>query len=172
MTSGQKDKLVSSVAASSRNNKKLVKTFERSNSIADFKFAVFIAHASEDKDFVRKLANGLIKQGLKVWYDEFTLKLGDSLRRSIDYGLANSRYGIVVLSPSFFQKEWPQKELEGLVSREDGKRKVILPIWHEVDKEQVKRYSPILADRLAVSSSKSVDFVIKEIVDVVKGSQE
>ena len=91
LTSGQKDKLVSSVATSSRNNKKLVKTFERSNIIADFKFDVFIAHVSADKGFVRKLANGLVKQGIKVWYDEFTLKLGDSLRRSIDYGLANSR---------------------------------------------------------------------------------
>jgi len=59
---------------------------------------VFICHASEDKkDIAKPLALALIKMGLKVWYDEFTLKVGDSLRRSIDYGLSQSRYGIVIL---------------------------------------------------------------------------
>ena len=46
---------------------------------------LFISHASEEKaDFVRPLAHALKKQGLRVWYDEFSLKPGDSLRRSID----------------------------------------------------------------------------------------
>jgi len=71
---------------------------------------VFICHASEDKDsFVRPLAMGLQEAQLKVWYDEFTLNAGDSLRRSIDKGLAGSRWGLVVLSPYFFAKEWPQR---------------------------------------------------------------
>ena len=62
-------------------------------------FDVFISHASEDKDdFVRDLANSLQRHGLKVWYDEFTLRVGDSLRRSIENGLKNSSYGVVVLS--------------------------------------------------------------------------
>jgi len=60
------------------------------------------------------LAESLRKKGARVWYDEFTLKIGDSLRRSIDKGLTKSRYGIVVLSPAFFKKEWAQKELDGL----------------------------------------------------------
>jgi len=71
---------------------------------------VFICHASEDKDsFVRPLAIALQEAQLKVWYDEFTLNAGDSLRRSIDKGLAGSRWGLVVLSPYFFAKEWPQR---------------------------------------------------------------
>jgi len=69
------------------------------------------------------------------------LSLGDSLRRSIDGGLAKSRYGVVILSKKFFEKEWPQKELNGLVARENGRGKVILPIWHNVTKEQVTSFS-------------------------------
>lgn len=65
---------------------------------------LFISHASEDKEKIaRPLAEALRKEGFKVWYDEFTLKIGDSLRRSIDYGLANSRYGLVILSPNFLR---------------------------------------------------------------------
>lgn len=68
---------------------------------------VFISHASEDKDeLVRPLAEALISFGLVVWYDEFTLRIGDSLRRKIDQGLARSRVGLVVLSPSFISKGW------------------------------------------------------------------
>jgi hypothetical protein len=50
------------------------------------------------------LANALKVGGLDVWYDEFELRIGDSLRRKIDQGLAKSRFGIVVLSKDFFRK--------------------------------------------------------------------
>jgi len=136
-----------------------------------FKYDVFISHASEDKDsFVRELATKLTSKGLVVWYDEFTLSLGDSLRRSIDRGLSMSRYGVVVLSENFFKKEWPEKELDGLVAREDGLDKVILPVWHRVTKKQVQSFSPILSDRIAVSSSKGSDYVVNEIIKVVRKS--
>jgi hypothetical protein len=76
---------------------------------------IFVSHASEDKDdFVRPLAQALKRKGLKVWYDEFSLRPGDSLRRSIDRGLAECTAGLVVLSPAFFVKEWPQRELDAL----------------------------------------------------------
>ena len=92
---------------------------------------VFICHASEDKDsFVRDLACRLQARGMAVWYDEFSLSVGDSLRRSIDQGLSMSRFGLVVLSKAFFQKEWPQRELDGLTQREVEGEKVILPVWH------------------------------------------
>ena len=56
---------------------------------------VFISHASEDKsEFVRALSRQLRAFGVKVWYDEFSLKVGDSLSRSLDKGLANSNYGL------------------------------------------------------------------------------
>lgn len=121
---------------------------------------VFICHASEDKhDFVRPLADELHSRGVKVWYDDFTLTVGDSLRRSIDRGLAQSKFGVVVLSPDFFAKEWPQRELDGLVAREVEGQKVILPIWHNIDVDGVRTYSPTLVDRRAVPSSHSLSEV-------------
>lgn len=130
------------------------------------KYDVFISHASEDKEyFVRPLAEELQNQGIKVWYDEFELKWGDSLRRSIDKGLANSTYGIVILSDSFFKKEWTQYELDGLVDREMNGVKVILPIWHKVTKDEVQKYSPSLANKKALNSS---IFNIKEIAEELK----
>ena len=114
------------------------------------------------------MANKLISKDLRVWYDKFTLTLGDSLRRSIDIGLARSRYGVVVLSDNFFEKEWPQKELDGLISREREGDKVILPIWHNVTEKQVRSYSPILASKVAISSEKGVDVVVDEILRAIK----
>jgi TIR domain len=82
------------------------------------KFDVFVSHASEDKDAVaRPLAAHLASKGHSVWYDEAILKVGDSLRRSIDRGLAAARYGVVILSPGFFAKNWPQYELDGMVQK-------------------------------------------------------
>jgi len=130
---------------------------------------VFISHASEDKeDFARPLAERLRSHGLRVWFDEFTLTVGDSLRRSIDRGLSRSRYGIVVISPNFLQKEWPQKELDGLVAREVEGIKVILPVWHNIGAEQIRAHSPTLADRLAVSSSKGLDHVTGQLIDAIQ----
>jgi hypothetical protein len=90
---------------------------------------LFICHASEDKESVaRPLAEALAQAGLKVWYDEFILTLGDSLRRKIDQGLDQSRYGVVILSPNFLAKQWPQRELDGLTTKEISTGKTILPI--------------------------------------------
>jgi hypothetical protein len=126
---------------------------------------VFISHASEDKDdFVRPLGEALRKLGYKVWLDEFTIVVGDSLRQSIDRGLAHSRFGIVVISPDFLAKPWPQRELDGLVAREIEGGKVILPVWHNIDRAGVVDRSPTLADRLAVSSAKGLEYVVAELV--------
>jgi len=136
----------------------------------EFGYDVFICHASDDKKtFVKKLAEGLLKRNLKVWYDDFTFKIGDSLRKKIDQGLANSRYGIVVLSRSFFSKEWPQKELDGLTAREIEGKKVILPVWHNINKEEVLKFSPTLAGLYAGNSNKeSVQEIVDKLVEAMK----
>jgi choline kinase len=136
------------------------------------KWDVFICHASEDKkNFVEPLANALKEAGIKVWYDRFELKLGDSLRGKIDDGLANSRYGIVVLSSSFFKKEWPKTELDALVSRQNEKgEKTILPIWHRIGREEVAKFSPILASKLAAQSSDSLESIVIQIEIVLNES--
>lgn len=133
------------------------------------KFDVFISHATEDKDsIVRPLAYELQNSGLRVWYDEFELKLGDSLRRKIDAGLANSKFGIVVLSHPFFRKNWSQYELDGLVTREMTGEQIILPIWHNISKQEVISYSPSLADKLARSTAThTVEEIANEIVELI-----
>lgn len=134
-------------------------------------FDVFISHASEDKDeVVRPLAEALRSKGLAVWYDEFELRIGDSLRRKIDKGLANSRFGVVVLSESFFNKGWPNYELDGLVTRAVSGEQVLLPIWHDITKRAVIDYSPSLADKLARSTAThTVEEIAKEIAEVIRG---
>ncbi len=130
---------------------------------------VFVSHASEDKDiFARPLADALRKARLTVWFDEKTLRLGDSLRRSIDRGLAQSRFGIVILSRAFLSKEWPQRELDGLVAREEDGQKIVLPIWHDITAAEIRRRSPTLADRLAIPSSKGLEAVVEAILEVVR----
>ncbi len=136
---------------------------------SEYEWDVFISHASEDKDtFVRQLATELRERGILVWYDEFTLTIGDSLRKSIDKGLAQSRYGVVVLSPHFFNKNWPQDELNGLVVRERNGEKVILPIWLDVDQDYVAKYSPIIADRIAAKASDGMEKVISGLLEVIR----
>jgi|GEM_PF-4416714 len=124
----------------------------------------FLSHANEDKAEVAiPLARALKERGIRVWLDEFTLTVGDSLSRSIDAGLSASRFGIVVLSPAFFAKEWPRRELDGLVAREVGGQKIILPVWHRLSKDSILRFSPTLADRIATHSDKGIDAVADEL---------
>ena len=145
------------------------------NSVNDSEYThdVFISHATEDKDdVVRSLAQALIDQNLRVWYDEFELHIGDSLRRKIDMGLAQSRFGIVVLSHAFFEKNWSQYELDGLVTREIAGEQVILPLWHKITKEEVISHSPSLADKIArTTSSSTIVEIAQEIADVIQNSR-
>lgn len=131
------------------------------------KWDVFICYASEDKQYVVKLAKALKNKGLKVWYDKFVLKIGDRLLPSTDEGLANSRYGIVILSHYFFKKDWAQIELDGLVQKEIGGKKVILPVWHEITSRDVRKYSPILAGRLAGTTDKGIDPLVEELISAM-----
>jgi len=135
-------------------------------------YDAFISHASDDKeDLVRPLAEQLRARGFAVWYDEFELKVGDSLRRKIDSGLSQSRFGIVVLSPAFFSRNWPQYELDGLVAKEMAGGKVILPIWHKVSKDEVMKYGPTLADRVALSTSLyTISDLSLKLDEVLRGS--
>jgi hypothetical protein len=131
---------------------------------------VFISHASEDKEaIVRPLANALISCGLKVWYDEFTLRIGDSLRQKIDKGLATSRVGLVVLSHSFIAKGWTNYELDGIVTRTISGEQILLPIWHNITKQEVINFSPSLADKVARSTvTHTVEEIAEEISDLIK----
>jgi hypothetical protein len=118
------------------------------------------------------LADRLQQLGLRVWFDEITLTVGDSLRQSIDRGLAKSWFGVVVISPNFLQKDWPQKELNGLAACEINGRKVILPVWHNLGADEIRRYSPMLADRVAAVSSKGLDHVVSQLMEAIHNNKD
>ncbi len=125
---------------------------------------LFISHASEDQsDFVRPLAEALAEEYEKVWYAPYVLTLGDSLLQKINEGLVASDFGIVVLSKYFFEKKWPRAELDGLFALETQSNKIILPIWKDITEDEVRAFSPILAGRLAVSTTAGLQKVLEEI---------
>lgn len=146
---------------------------DRSFDIKAMQHDVFICHASEDKDrLVRPLAEALREQHVDVWYDEFSMKVGDSLRQAIDRGLAGSRFGVVVLSPAFFAKPWTNWELNGLVTRVvQERRSLLLPIWHGVGPEDVAQFSPSLADIRALLSKDGVDTLCTNLLSVIRPSE-
>ena len=138
---------------------------------------VFISYAAEDREEIaRPLAELLRGTGLEVWFDDFSLTVGDSLRQSIDRGLNGSSFGVVILSPDFFRKGWAQSELDGLVARERAYgHKVVLPIWHRLTKDDVLAASPSLADKVALNSSvmtleeiaSAIESVVRPTVDPI-----
>lgn len=121
---------------------------------------VFISHASEDKELiVRPLAKQLSEvYKAKVWYDEFSLEYGDSLLDSIEKGLQNSKYGVVVFSQDFFKKIWTDHEYKSLRTKEMLlNKKVIIPVWYNITKEEISKYSLVLADKFAIGLNNEID---------------
>ncbi|MFF2084065.1 DUF1883 domain-containing protein [Nocardia sp. NPDC058176] len=158
------DDLASSVAAMNRADGELL----------DKDWDVFISHAHEDKvEIVRPLAAALQAAGLRIWYDEFEMRIGDSLRRKIDQGIARSTFGVVVLSSAFFAKNWTQYELDGMVTRNVSGEQVLLPLWHKITKAEVMKQSPSLADKVARSTADStLEEIAAEIAEVVTGAKQ
>ncbi|WP_329414741.1 DUF1883 domain-containing protein [Nocardia vinacea] len=131
---------------------------------------VFISHASEDKDEIaRPLYTALSSLGVEVWFDEAELGIGDSLRRKIDQGLLRSAFGVVVFSDAFFAKGWPQYELDGIVTRSVAGEQNLLPIWHNMTRDQIWAKSPSLADKIGRSTAQfSVEEIAAEIAERVR----
>ena len=136
------------------------------------RFDVFICYASQDKEVARIIANELKLHDLKIWFDDEQLELGDSLRESIEHGLVKSKYGVVIVSPNFFEKGWRQLELSALVQREvTSRKKIIIPIWHEVKEKYVAKFSPLLADKVAAKTSEGMSKVADKIIRTINKSK-
>lgn len=134
-------------------------------------YDVFISHAWEDKaNFVDELATELRKAGFKVWYDTDRIKWGDSMRQKIDEGLSHSKFGIVVLSPNYIApgKYWTKAELDALFSLESINGKMLLPIWHNLTKQDVMNFSPTIANRKAMTTATMTAKDIAEELSLLK----
>jgi hypothetical protein len=137
-------------------------------------YDVFVSHASEDKGFVEPLVFALKSAGVDVWYDKDQMKWGDNLRSSIDDGLLNSRFGIVVLSKAFLKKKrWTEHELNGLLAKERDGKKVILPIWHEITQDDLSGYSVTFVDRIGLDSRKnSLQEMVSEMQSLLSRTRQ
>jgi hypothetical protein len=130
----------------------------------------FICHDSRDKSTVAEpLAIELQKRSCPVWYDDFSLKVGDSLREGIELGLQQCEKCILVLTPNFLENSgWSRREYDSIFTRELVERQnVILPIWNNVDREKVFKYSPILADRVAAKWELGIEEVTRRILKAI-----
>lgn len=139
------------------NNKNLFITFrgqEYLNSKLKLeKHLAFISHDSKDKDLIaRKLAQGLSSRLCPVWYDEYSLKIGDSLRESIENGIKEVKKCIIILTPNFLNNPgWGKKEFNSIFTREMiTQERIVLPIWYNVTPKDIYEYSPSLADTVAL----------------------
>jgi hypothetical protein len=128
----------------------------------------FISHDSRDKEAIaRKIAMRLRDMHCPVWYDEFSLTVGDSLRESIEAGLKQCHMCIFILTTNFLSKGgWPKREYDAIFTRElvEDKR-LILPVWAGVTKQEIYEYSPVLADRVALHWEQGEDKVCRKLYD-------
>lgn len=129
-------------------------------------YDVFISHASEDKkEFVDPLVEALQEEGIRVWYDTLEMQWGKSLREQIDNGIKRSKFAIIVLSKHFFEKKWPQRELDGILAKQEVTGTTPLPIWYNISMEEVYKYSPTLAGIFSLPTN---SYSIKDICRAFK----
>lgn len=132
-------------------NKHSIPTIDEQSKLYD----VFISHASEDKEsFVVPLVESLQNSDIRVWYDSIEMQWGKSLREQIDNGIKRSKYAIIVLSKNFFAKQWPKRELDGILAKEEIDGSSPLPIWYNISKEEVYNFSPTLSGLYSLSTDK------------------
>jgi len=132
----------------------------------------FISHDSRDTEAIAMpLALKLSGLGIPVWFDEFSLKLGDSLRESIEKGIKETDFCILIITRNFLTNDgWTKAEFNSVFTKEIIKKKnVMLPIWHDVSKEEVYEYSPSLVDRLAAKWSEGVDSIAAKLRNRING---
>jgi len=135
-------------------------------------YDVFLSHASEDKDEIaRPLADALTARGVTVWFDELNIRVGQSIRREIERGIRDARFGLVIISEHFMAKQWTQTELDALWGKKlAAKDDSLLPVWHKVTYDDVQRGLPLLAGLHALNTStmpidKIADLLAKAVTE-------
>jgi hypothetical protein len=136
----------------------------------ELEWDVFVTYAHADKEVADELADELQALGITAWIDTTELTIGKGIRRSIDHGLAHSRFGVALMSHAFFSREWTQIELDGIVALQVAGRQQVLPIWHGLSHDEMLGYSPTLANTIAARTSEStIKEIAGEIARAVRG---
>lgn len=135
----------------------------------NYEYDAFISHAVEDKiPIANELCARLEQAGLRVWYSGKELGIGDSIEKTIERGLNRSRYGIVVLSPTYLAKNWTIREFYTLLAKEIEDRKVILPVLYNVTPDDLKERDLHMADRFAVNADLGLEYVVDRLVREIR----
>ena len=130
----------------------------------------FICHDTRDKDAVaRPIALGLMKRLCQVWFDEYSLNVGDSLRESIERGIKECNRSILIISKNFLGNSgWTKLEFNLIFTRELlEKKRLVLPIWHGVTAEEVYEYSPSLLNVVALNWEMGEEVVVRKLHSVL-----
>ena len=114
---------------------------------------VFLCHAWDDRKGIAKEFHDLLESyGVSVWFSEKDVPLGATLLREIDKGLANSRIGIVLVTPALLRRVAGEgiadKELSALLARD-----LLVPIVHDTTYEALREVSPLLGSRSGLSTA-------------------
>lgn len=129
---------------------------------------VFISHSSKDKPVVRRLTADLMNAGIKVWLDEQSIMVGDSISERISQALAKSDFFIIVISKNSMSSDWVQRELNATIMAELSRRSVhILPV--RLDDADIPA---LLSDRQYADFSKSYRDGLTKLVQAIKTKAE
>jgi len=124
---------------------------------------VFISYSSKDRDFAERLAADLRASGAGVWFDQWEIKVGDSITQKINDGIHDNDYLAVVLSPDSVASDWVRKELNAAMMKELDRRSVfVLPILYR-DCE----IPSLIADKRYADFRKSYEFGFSEVLKVL-----
>lgn len=127
---------------------------------------IFLSHSSPDKEFVRMLAHDLKRYGLKVWFDEWEIKVGDSLRKKISTGIVESAWLVVILSKNSVQSSWVQIELNAALAIElESKNVFVLPVM--LDDCDIPLF---LKDKLYADFRKDYQFGLQKLLEPINSS--
>lgn len=137
-----------------------------------YEYDAFISHAVEDKIAIANdLNHALRTKQLRIWYSGQELSVGDPLIKSITDGLKKSRFGIIIVSPTYLTKIWALAELNHFLNMAEGNEKVILPVLLNITPEQLAPKLPRLADVFAVRAEKGVEEIANDLFRVITESQ-
>lgn len=124
----------------------------------------FLCHASEDKEsFVKDLADQLLRNGARVFYDEYSIFAGKSLTASINQGISESKNVVVILSQTFFSKQWTNAELQSVFNLHVYGETNLITVYHNIDPGDVREKYPLIADIKGLMSNSGFEKVADDL---------
>jgi hypothetical protein len=126
----------------------------------------FLAHSSHDKPFVRKLAQRLVSADIKVWLDEWELRVGDSILERINHGLRESDYLVIVLSGASVSSSWVRRELHAALMQALSTRAItVLPVLKEACE-----IPTLIRDLYYADCSRNFDKGLRDLINAIKST--